>query len=133
MKQNVATLMDHHGGAQMANSNIHTKNLMLRCYANMEGDQWQAFCIDLCLASQGDTFPEVKQKLEGMMVEYVYDALAGEDREFAEQLLNRKAPFRQIITYHGIKLLHHFGLLRDGLHKLFKEPMPLIPQRPIHA
>ena len=117
----------------MADNNIRTKNLMLRCYANKDGDQWQAFCIDLCLASQGGGFPEVKQKLEHMMVEYVYDALAGEDREFAEQLLNRKAPFGQIATYHWIKLMHHLGIFRDGVHKLFKEPMPLVPQHHAHA
>lgn len=117
----------------MANGKIRARNLMLRCYANKHGDQWQAFCIDLCLAVQGDSFPEVKQKLEHMMLEYVYDALAGEDREFAEQLLNRKAPFKQIATYHFIRLMHRFGLLRDGIHKLFKEPMPLVPQHHAHA
>lgn len=117
----------------MADNNIRTKNLMLRCYANKDGDQWQAFCIDLCLASQGDSFPEVKQKLEHMMVEYVYDALAGEDREFAEQLLNRKAPLSQIATYHWIKLMHHLGIFRDGVHKLFQAPMPLVPQHHAHA
>lgn len=106
---------------------------MLRCYANKHGNQWQAFCIDLSLAAQGDSFPEVKSKLELMMVEYVYDALAGEDREFAEQLLNRKAPLYQRAIYHLIRLGHHVGLLRDGLHKLFKEPMPLVPQHYAHA
>ena len=106
---------------------------MLRCYANKRGDQWQAICIDLCLAVQGDSFQEARQKLESMMLEYVYDALAGEDREFADQLLNRKAPFSQVATYYGIKLLHFFGFCRDGLHKLFKEPMPLVPQSHVRA
>jgi len=117
----------------MAKDRIRTRELMLRCYANKHGDQWQAFCIDLCLAVQGDSFPEVRQKLEHMMVEYVYDALAGEDREFAEQLLNRKAPFSQIATYYCIRSLHLVGLCRDGIHKLFKEPMPLVPQHHSHA
>lgn len=117
----------------MPKDRISTRNLMLRCYANKQGDQWQAFCIDLCLAAQGDSFPEVKQKLEHMMVEYVYDALAGEDREFADQLLNRKAPLSQIATYHWISVMHSVGIFRDGIHKLFKEPMPLIPQQHIHA
>ena len=117
----------------MADNKIRTRNLMLRCYANKDGDQWQAFCIDLCLAAQGESFPEVKQKLEHMMVEYVYDALAGEDREFAEQLLNRKAPLSQIATYYWIKLMHHLGILRDGVHKLFQAPMPLVPQHHAHA
>lgn len=117
----------------MAKDKILARNLILRCYANMHGDQWQAFCIDLCLAVQGDSFPEVKEKLECMMEEYVYDALAGEDREFADQLLNRKAPVSQIATYHGIRLMHRLGIFRDGIHKLFKETMPLVPQRHSHA
>ena len=37
-----------------------TKQLLLRCYAERVGDQWQAFCLDLSLAAQGDTFMEVK-------------------------------------------------------------------------
>jgi len=117
----------------MNNDKIRTKNLMLRCYANKHGDQWQAFCIDLCLAAQGDSFPDVKHKLERMMNEYVYDALAGEDREFADQLLNRKAPFSQIATYHLIRLMHRIGHFRDGVHRVFKEPIPLIPQHHAHA
>lgn len=117
----------------MTKTRIYTRELMLRCYANKRGDQWQAFCVDLCLAVQGDSFQEVRQKLECLMVEYVYDALAGEDREFAEQLLNRRAPFSQVVTYHCIKLLHFFGLCRDGFHKLFKEPMPLVPQSHVRA
>lgn len=107
---------------------IHTRNLMLRCYANKDGEQWQAFCIDLCLAAQGDSFQEVKRKLVMMMVDYVYEALAGEDREFADQLLSRKAPFMQIATYHAISIMRNLGLLRDHSHMLFKEPIPLMPQ-----
>ncbi len=117
----------------MNNDKIHTKNLMLRCYASKQGDQWQAFCIDLCLAAQGDSFHDVKHKLELMMIEYVYDALAGEDREFADQLLNRTAPFSQVATYHWIRLMHRIGHFRDGVHKVFKEPIPLIPQHHAHA
>lgn len=117
----------------MSKCDLNTRNLLLRCYANKRDDQWQAFCIDLSLAVQGETFPEVKQKLESMMLEYVYDALAGEDKEFAEQLLSRKAPLYQRATYHLIRVGHHVGLLRDGLHKLFKEPMPLVPQQHAHA
>jgi len=99
----------------------------------MHGDQWQAFCVDLCLTAQGDSFQEAKQKLGQMMLEYVYDALAGEDSEFAEPLLNRKAPLSQMATYHYIALMHRIGLLRDGIHKLFKKPMPLVPQHHSHA
>ncbi len=111
----------------MPTDKIRTKDLILRCYANKHGDQWQAFCIDYSLAAQGDSFQEVKYKLERMMSDYVYDALAGEDREFVGQLLTRKAPFSQFATYYWISLMHSIGFLRDGIHKLFKEAIPLVP------
>jgi hypothetical protein len=117
----------------MSKDNIRTKNLMLRCYANKSDDQWQVFCIDFCLAAQGDSFPEARKKLESMISEYVYDALAGEDREFAEQMLNRKAPFGQFAIYYWIKLLHRVGILRNEFHKLFKETVPLVPQHHAHV
>lgn len=103
-------------------------DLILRCYINKKGDQWQAFCIDFCLAAQGESLPEVKNKLKSMISEYLYDALVGEDREFANQLLKRKAPFKQIATYHYYAFMHHIGLFRDGMRTMFKLPMPLVPQ-----
>jgi hypothetical protein len=102
------------------------RDLLLRCYANTDGDQWQAFCIDLCLAAQGDSFIEAKRKLESMIKEYLYDALFGEHKEYADQLLNRRAPFKQLITYHYYACMYHVGMFRDGIHKLFK--VPGIPQ-----
>lgn len=117
----------------MSKDKIRIRNLMLRCYANKQGDQWQAFCIDFCLAAQGDSLAEVKGKLESIMVEYVYDAMAGEDREFAEQLLNRRAPIDQYATYYVYKFLHKIGILHNGIHNVFKQMMPLEPQRHLHA
>jgi hypothetical protein len=117
----------------MKQNKIKTKDLILRCYANKSDQQWQAFCIDLCLAVQGESFAEVKSKLEVQIQDYVYDALAGEDKEFADYLLNRKAPAKQIFTYYFIMAMHRLGLMKDGLHKLFKEPLPLTPQNHSHA
>lgn len=108
------------------------QQLLLRCYANKEGDQWQAFCIDLCLAAQGESFAEARKKLNMMIAEYIYDALVGEDKEYADQLLQRKAPMKQIATYQYYKLMHRIGIFKDGLHHLFKSPMPLVPQNYAH-
>lgn len=102
------------------------QSLLLRCYANKEGEQWQAFCIDLSLAVQGDSFPEVKNKLQSMVAEYLYDAVLGEDKEYASQLLDRRAPMKYVATYHYYSLMHSLGVFRDGIHKLFK--VPGIPQ-----
>ena len=105
--------------------------LLVRCYANKDGNQWQAFCIDLCLAAQGDTFEEAHKKLHMMIVDYVNDALTI-DRENADQLLSRKAPVKQIMTYHYYNLLHSIGRLKKELHTLFKEAIPLVPQNCAH-
>lgn len=107
-------------------------DLLLRCYANKEGDQWQAFCIDFGLAAQGDSFQEVKTKLDGMIAEYLYDALVGEDKAYADQLLNRKAPFKQIATYYYYMVMHRTGVFKDDLHMLFKAAMPLVPKDYVH-
>jgi hypothetical protein len=108
-------------------------DLLLRCYAEKSEGHWQAFCLDLCLAAQGDSYKEVRNKLDAMISEYVYDALVGEDKAYAEQLLSRKAPFYQWAKYYGyfalIKLMH----IKRGLPKLFKEPLPLVPQKNCHA
>ena len=102
------------------------RELLLRCYANKYGDQQQAFCIDFGLAAQGDSYEEVKAKLSDMIREYLYDALVGEDKEYAEQLLQRKAPFKQIATYYWYSVLYHLGVFRNEFHKLFKLPQALL-------
>ncbi|MCP5273486.1 MAG: hypothetical protein H6936_01270 [Burkholderiales bacterium] len=105
--------------------------LLVRCYANKDGDQWQAFCIDLCLSAQGDTLADAQGKLHLMIADYVTEALTI-DREHAEYLLNRKAPIKQIATYHYYKILHSIGRLKSELHTLFKETIPLVPQNYAH-
>lgn len=106
------------------------QQLLLRCYAQQKEGQWQAFCIDFSLAAQADSFAEARHKLEGMIVEYLTDALVGQDRAYAEQLLGRRAPLYQRLTYTYYCILHSVGLLRDELRRWFIEPIPLIPGAP---
>ncbi|TAN46690.1 MAG: DUF1902 domain-containing protein [Methylococcaceae bacterium] len=100
------------------------EQLIVKCYAEQEQDYWVAVCLDFNLASQGDSFEEVKAKLESMITDYVYAALAGEDKPYAAQLLSRRAPLSSWLKYHLIKLkiilLHSAG-------RVFNETMPLIP------
>lgn len=105
---------------------------LLRCYAEKKGKQWQAFCIDLCLAAQADTFAQAKKKLEAMIREYLHDALVGEDREFAEQLLDRRAPLKQRITYWKLRALSLVGIASENLARAFSEAVPYRPEKP-HA
>lgn len=82
---------------------MRAKELILRCFVKQDGDQWVAVCIDLCLAAQADSIDEAKSKLESMVHSYLEDAF-GTDRQYAHQLLSRKAPFGQVMYYHWLKL-----------------------------
>lgn len=106
--------------------------LILRCYAHKLDNQWEAFCIDLCLASQAESYEAAKKKLDEQIMAYVHEALTV-DREYAAQLLSRKAPLKQMFTYHLYNTLKHVGMARNGIHKLFTEALPLLPQTPRHA
>ena len=101
--------------------------LVLRCFAEKKNESWQAFCLDLTLASQGDSFEEVKAKLEEMIVEYVTDAVSGEDRDHAEALLFRSAPFRFWIKWYFYVALSKIGVVQSEIRRLFTEALPLVP------
>jgi hypothetical protein len=96
----------------------------LRCYAKQEGTQWIAVCIDLGLAAQADSLDHAKRKLESMINTYIQEALTIH-REYANQLLSRKAPLSQQLAYYGIKLRHNLGRLfhRQNSAILFTEIM----------
>lgn len=79
--------------------------LLLRCYVKRERLCWVAICIDLCLAAQAESQEEAQKKLESMISTYVADAL-GKHKEYASQLLSRKAPISQIAFYYRALLLN---------------------------
>jgi|SRR6516164_115898 hypothetical protein len=66
---------------------------VLRCYAvSREARSWEAICLDLDIAVQGDSFADVSRKLGEAIrsyVEYVV-TLPEEDRE---RLMHRRAPW----------------------------------------
>ncbi|MGB4336120.1 MAG: hypothetical protein WBJ41_14875 [Chromatiaceae bacterium] len=106
-------------------------HLLLRCYAEQAGDQWVAVCIDLGLAAQRDTYREVRRALDGQIYSYLYDALIGEDRAYADQLLTRKAPWPQILRYYLIKLQVP-GLSFGHKVRRFISNTPVVPRPPHH-
>ncbi|MEA3644158.1 MAG: hypothetical protein VBE63_30175 [Lamprobacter sp.] len=90
--------------------------LRLRCYAEQQAPQvWVAVCIDLCLAAQGETYAEVRAKLDAQMNQYVEEAFTV-DREHFDQLIPRKAPLRQRIKYYLAHLHIASRLLRHNVH-----------------
>ncbi len=106
--------------------------LVLRCYAENSGNQWQAICLDLNLAAQADTFDEVESKLREMINEYVYDALVGEDKEYADYFLSRKAPLSVWAKYYFQCNLAKVVSLKNNVHRFFKETLPLTPHSDCH-
>lgn len=98
--------------------------LVLRCYGERKGDQWQAFCLDFTLAAQADSFDEAKFKLERMIEDYVVEAL-GEHKEHAQELLTRRAPFRYWAKFYAIRFLCRIGSVKREMCRLFNEPVPL--------
>lgn len=102
---------------------MKASDLILRCYARKEDNVWVAVCIDLCLAAQGSTLVDAKQKLHDMVHSYIEDAF-GTDSAYAAQLLQRKAPTSQIIRYHWILFLTKWMHLKNNI-KAFVEVLPL--------
>lgn len=103
---------------------MNPKQLIVKCYAEQEAGCWVALCLNFNLAAQGDSFEEVKAKLESMIAEYVYDALVGEDKPYAVQLLSRSAPFSVWLKYYFIKA--KIALCHTA-ERIFDETMPLKP------
>jgi hypothetical protein len=106
-------------------------NHKLHCYAIKEGNQWTACCLDFTLAAQADSFEHAKAELETIIKEYVYDAVEGSQKEYQEQLLKRKAPYSEWVKYYYYAALHKLLKTKDGIHRLFDEPMPKI--KVLHA
>lgn len=83
-------------------------------------------CIDLSLAAQGATFNEARERLDAQMREYVHEALTV-DREHAAELLSRKAPLYQRLTWHALNLLSKVKLRQPGRAKNFSESFSVVP------
>ena len=89
------------------------KPFFVRCYVKRSEDQWVAVCIDLCLATQGESLQEAKDKLESQVNDYGFEALTV-DREHARALLSRKAPLQNRVEYYLIAAIQ---ALRSGSKK----------------
>jgi hypothetical protein len=118
-------VMKHRNKKKHQVPNFKPGQMVLRCFAEQKGAVWQAFCLDINLAVQGESLREVKSKLQGQIAEYLYDALAGEDRQYADQLLTRKAPASLWIKYYCTKTLSKVIDAHNGIREFFNEIMPL--------
>lgn len=117
--------MKHRAQKKIKTPKLKPGQMVLRCFAEQKGTVWQAFCLDLNLAVQGDSRYEVKAKLQSQIAEYLHDALAGEDRQYADQLLTRRAPASTWIRYYCLKAISQVINAHNGIREFFNEVMPL--------
>jgi len=105
--------------------------LIIRSYVEYKDGVWQAFCLNFDLAAQGESPEEAQEKIIAMIQDYVYDALAedGADREFASQLLTRKAPWTTRARYYWILALCKVNNFKKNLCSTFDTVLPLAPTR----
>lgn len=103
---------------------MKSKDLILRCYIKKAGSQFVAVCVDLCLAAQADTQEQARKMLLSQIESYVEEALTI-DREFADELLNRKAPLYQRMEYQVIKAGYKLHLFKSGIAQAFKTILPV--------
>jgi hypothetical protein len=96
--------------------------ILVRCLLRQNGGQWEAYTLEFGLAAQAESAVVAKRKLHDMLNDYLYDALAGEDREHADELLSRKAEPRVYFWYYVSRMLTKFR--GDGA---YKDPVPLMP------
>lgn len=73
---------------------MKANRLILRIYGEQSDGQWSFICLDFSLAAQADTIEEASALLKSQIKEYLIDALEGQDREYAPQLLKRRAPLK---------------------------------------
>ncbi len=102
---------------------------MLHCIIKNEGDYWSARCLDFTLYAVGETQEEAKEKLVLEIDEYLYQAIEGIDKEFAAQLLLRRAPFQDWALYYAISFLQNFRSFSGWFGQTFQTS---IPHRPYH-
>lgn len=85
--------------------------MQLRCYANEHEGAWEALCVDLDIAVQGDSFQAVYHDLATVVAQYVeyVGTLPADERR---RLLHRKAPFGLRLRFAWAALALVFG--RNG-------------------
>lgn len=92
---------------------------------------WAAYCLDFTLYATGETAEEAMGKLRVIVEEYLTDALVGDDQPYADDLLNRRAPWADWVRFYWLSFLQHFHRIKDSLHSTaFALPVPMVPYKP---
>ena len=95
------------------------QTVTIHCYAKQESPGiWVALCLNFDLAAQGESFDDVRYRLDTMVNEYVAEALTGPDSDHAEYFLNRRAPLTCWVRYYWYRLVRR---LQNGPRSFTEE------------
>ncbi|CUS33508.1 conserved hypothetical protein [Candidatus Nitrospira nitrificans] len=101
-------------------------DLILRCYAEQDTDgTWFAICLDLNLYARGDSFEEVRVKLNKLTTCYLKEAYERDSVYFSD-LIPRRAPAYFWARYYLAKC---FKMIHRSLASKqdFNMPLPFVP------
>jgi len=102
-------------------------SLLLRVYGEKSEGQWSLVNLEFSLAAQADSLEEAKAILESQIKEYLHDALVGEDRPYAAELLRRPAPAKYWIKYWMSNAGRAIFSTSRSKEKAYLEAMPMVP------
>jgi hypothetical protein len=126
MGQPVAHLQSDRGIQNGGGSKLPTElGLTVRCFVEPKNGQWQAFSLEFGLAAQADSMEDAKRSLDHMISSYVHDALVGEDREYAHELLSRRATWRVYYLYYIARIFSKIG---SRSKHAYHDPLALEPK-----
>ena len=80
--------------------------LLLRCYGyKTKKNLWYGVCLDLNLAVESESPEGLKKKMSEVIVSYLETVFNTEDKASIPQLLKRRAPLLDWITYYKISII----------------------------
>ncbi len=81
---------------------MHSMPRELRCLAFREGDVWVGLCIDLDVATQADSFPQIKTDLAEAISGYISSTLEEKDPVVLDQFLHRRSPLKYRVMWEAL-------------------------------
>ena len=100
---------------------------LVHCLIERKGDLWLGYTLEFGLAAQAATETAVRCKLNEMIGSYLFDALCGEDRQHASELLNRRATLGVRIKYWLVRCLAPLFTRRSQQARTYDSGVPLGP------
>lgn len=102
-------------------------DLKLRCYAEIDDGSWFAICLPLNLYARGDSFEEARAKLQGLISQYVREAVTVHAEHIGD-LIPRRAPLYFWVRYAIARCWHMFHDAHAAMKRReFDMPLTMVP------